>query len=255
MSALNKLFSMEIMHADAKQENVNLYLNASDSLTKAVASAQGSDGVSGVSRRILANKIAYDLYWAMDRAYNVSTEIINEAAMRLAGIETKKGTHWEWCVILNNTYKDCPISSRADSKKLNMIVATFNPGTHYVNHTKIGVPHGNWTVHTFNTLTNKFDLANATVLCDAEIKTYDSCWLYTEYVLNGHEIGFMQVAYNASNDLTAQLAAKTAKFENSQQFIQYKGLDEEHGSMFLVQKKNYINNYLIGIDLRYYKSY
>lgn len=65
----------------------------------------------------------------------------------------------------------------------------------------------------------------------------------------------MQITYNASNDLTAQLAAKTARIENSIQYMQYKGLDMEHGSMFLVQKKNYINNYQIGVDLRYYKSY
>lgn len=44
----------------------------------------------------------------------------------------------------------------------------------------------------------------------------------------------MQITYNASNDLTAQLAAKTARIENSIQYMQYKGLDMEHGSMFLV---------------------
>ncbi len=39
LSALNKLFSMEIMHNEIKQDKANEYLKASDDLTKAVAQA------------------------------------------------------------------------------------------------------------------------------------------------------------------------------------------------------------------------
>ncbi len=57
LSALNKLISMEIMNADLKKDKVNLYLEASNRLTEAVAQAQSSDGVSGISRKVLADNI------------------------------------------------------------------------------------------------------------------------------------------------------------------------------------------------------
>jgi hypothetical protein len=156
---------------------------------------------------------------------------------------------------VNNTYLDCPIKNFTNHTKLSFVTAIFNPGTHLVNHTKLAVPHGNWTVEVFNAHTHKFEKANATVLCDMEITEYESCWLYTENTVYGHEISFMQISYNASNDLKAKVPHKADKIENNQQYLHFKGLDQEFGSLFVVQKKPYMNSYKLGFDLRYYQSY
>ena len=45
------------------------------------------------------------------------------------------------------------------------------------------------------------------------------------------------------------------KIENELQYMQYEEYKEEDGAIFVIQKKNYITNYHIGFDLRYYNSY
>lgn len=57
LSANNKLISMEILNDKLKVEKAQMYFNASDVLNKAVAEAQSADGVSGLSRRALADHI------------------------------------------------------------------------------------------------------------------------------------------------------------------------------------------------------
>jgi hypothetical protein len=189
LSAINKLYSMELMRKDIKMDAVNMYLNASARLTRAVAEGQSIDSVTGVSRKVLADNIVRQISDAMYHSYNVTGQIITEAAKRLAGVELGKNAHWQWCVASLNSTKsllDCPIANMTNSSNLNMVIAVFNPGTHYVNHTKVGVPHGNFTVKVFNSSSSQFQPANATVICDIEITQYQSCWLYTDYVLQGH---------------------------------------------------------------------
>ena len=152
----------------------------------------------------------------MHNAYSVTSQIIADAAQRLAGVELGKGGAWSWCALsLNATQAGCPSSAASNNTRLNMIVAVFNPGTHFVNHTKVPVPHGNFSVSVFNASSRQFQPANATVICDLEAANDTSCWLYTEYLLQGHEIGFMRVAFNESSDLLARRSLNSKKIQNS----------------------------------------
>ena len=72
-----------------------------------------SDGVSGLSVDTLSNKIAADLFTALQNNLNVTSQMISDTAQKIAGIKTKAG--WSWCVKTNSTYLDCPIASQANS--------------------------------------------------------------------------------------------------------------------------------------------
>ena len=57
LSAVNKLFSVELMRQNTPQAAVDRCLNASAMLTKAVAEGQSVDAVTGVGRKVLADDI------------------------------------------------------------------------------------------------------------------------------------------------------------------------------------------------------
>jgi hypothetical protein len=137
-----------------------------------------------------------------------------------------------------------------------MMVAVFNPATHYINHTVVAVPHGNISVRVYNVENNTFDEAVAGVVCDNELDGTPNCQLYVRHTVFGNSIGFLQLRYNSTANITAtQLTDGKFKIENDIQYLQYQGEDENLGSTFLIQKKIYMDNFRFGIDLRYYPSY
>ena len=111
LGSSNKLYAMKFINNQTT--NFQTLYDASDKLTMAVAQAQNSDGVSGLSVDTLSNKIAADLFTALQNNLNVTSQMISDTAQKIAGIKTKAG--WSWCVKTNSTFLDCPIASQANS--------------------------------------------------------------------------------------------------------------------------------------------
>jgi hypothetical protein len=128
----------------------------------------------------------------------------------------------------NSTYLDCPIASQASNIKLNMVVAVYNPATRYINHTVIAVPHGNFSVSAFNPDTLQFEPAVAAVICDLELSGLPNCQLYAKNTVYGSSIGFLQLTYNASNNLIAAPSTNgTFRIENDLQYLEYTGYTDD----------------------------
>ena len=105
-----------------------------------MAEAQTADGVSGISKKELADKIAVKLRNSLYKSNKVASTIISEAAEKIAGIQLAKGhTDWNWCFYNTTTDIACPMMQFSNDKRaqFSVMVAIFNPATTNVNHTRI----------------------------------------------------------------------------------------------------------------------
>lgn len=98
VSAHNKLYSAQILYDELEWSKTYKYLNASKKLMSAVSEAQGEDGITGISKIELADKIAQKLQSAIEESTKVTVDIINEAARKIAGIHLSKDAKWSWCI-------------------------------------------------------------------------------------------------------------------------------------------------------------
>lgn len=85
------------------------YYNHSQKLQEAVAEAQSTDGISGLGRESRILKITDKLQDAIDDNNNITSNIIKEAAKKIAGINLKDNQRWTWCAKQSTNYLDCPI--------------------------------------------------------------------------------------------------------------------------------------------------
>ena len=109
-----------------------------------------------------------------------------------------------------------------------MIIAVYNPATRNINHTVLAVPHANFTMKVYNETSFQFENTLATVLCNYELNGDLNFQLYAKYVIHSHQIGFLQLTYNASANIsTPKLTNGSFKIENDVQWLQYKGQAED----------------------------
>ena len=145
-----------------------------------------------------------------------------------------------------------------------MLVATYNPSNQMVQYLRIAVPHPNWKVEAFSREIGGFYVAPSNTICEDEVLTNDqvikNCVLYVEYQILPLSAGVLKIEYSADKpEIKKQVQEQdpaapivvASKFET----LTFNGFDNVVGLSFKVAKKNYQQEYDLGVDLRYWPSF
>lgn len=107
-------------------------------------------------------------------------------------------TAWTQCSRSNSTYKDCPVSSKEDEYKMQVIV--HNPSTIDLSEFKIAVPDGKFSVQAFDMKEEKFVDVGASVTCyqdfGEDLAAFKSCWLYGAWSTKAHDTSLIELTHS-----------------------------------------------------------
>ena len=70
--------------------------------------------------------------------------------------------HWTTCSVMNDTYLNCPIDDYSFNSH---ILAVHNPSLLPMPYLRMKVPHGNYSVYTWDIIDNSFNSSEAVVFC------------------------------------------------------------------------------------------
>ena len=168
---------------------------------------------------------------------------------------------WTWCVRENSTYLDCPVSEQ--TPKANITISAYNPAASPMDFVSIIVKTPHYTVQTYNHSTGTWVVADtdrAAIICENETLangfSINSCILHVNYVIEGHQVGLLQLTYDTNSTLFVDgTVSQTATFSSYYETVTLNGYDSDKGHHFTIAKKNYQQSFEVYADLRYWPGF
>lgn len=194
--------------------------------------------------------------------------LVEDITSDLTGFASK-AKHWEYCSLTNESAQGgvhwtCPTSTNHTTHD-KIAIAVYNPSLSTRRLISIPVPDALYNVDIYQPLGGNSMIRddihraqNAAVLCDYwNPHNTSNCVLYINYTIPAQHFGFVFLTRNLSQQglfVNYQMRGD-AKIDTDHQYLEFKSFSEEHGAMFVVQKKSYMTTFHLAFDLRYYPAY
>ncbi|CDW79296.1 glycosyl hydrolases family 38 protein [Stylonychia lemnae] len=258
MHSSGKLYALESLIHDRDNLLQGNMSQAQNFFLDAMGVNQHHDAVTGTSRQRVADNYAWKIYKAMAKNNPVVERIIEKIAN---GIDSQlKSQQWKVCLLENSTYLDCPINDHIN-ESISMAVIVFNPSTKPQNYIQIAVPHAHWEVKAFNTLKQKYEIANSSVICEDETQwnghIMHNCQLFIESTVDAQQMGLIWLKNNFQINLQVKrqnVINGQSQISNNIESLTFLTEDSNHGQKFEINKLEYNQKYEFAFDFRYYLS-
>lgn len=218
--------------------------------------------MTGTAKQAVAENYNSRVFRGIHASNTVFAQVIDDYVKSLLPNVTFPLGTWKWCARENATYLDCPVAEYADNT--DVMIAAFNPASDPTDVVSVAVKHAFYTVNVWDAANAKWASAEgaAAVFCENETLSNNftitnNCWLHVDYAIDGHQLGLIQLLYNASvTDLEVvgkvELAGtiETSDYEK----ITLNGYDNANGHSFSLVKKSGQKIDLYA-DLRYWPAF